>query len=103
MRKAFFSFLTVTYILLMLSASFGSLLFETSQNGVQMDWSYCGDRPNDNEEPTTEDSREFDENVKIEFSYGLQIVGPNTNKKAALYLHLNGFHFPEIDSPPPQA
>lgn len=103
MRKALFSFLTVTYILLMLSASFGSLFFETSKKGVQIDWSECEDVTGDNEEPTTEDSREFDENIKVDFLYSLQIIQFNSNRKASLYLHSNELNFPEIDSPPPQA
>jgi hypothetical protein len=101
MRKAFFSFLTITYVLLMLSASFGSLIFETSKKNAQIDWSECEEVPSDNEE-TTEDSREFDENIRIDFSFGLQMIKPNSSKKTALCVNLNGFHFPEIDSPPPQ-
>lgn len=66
------------------------------------DWSQCEDLPSDNEEPT-EDNREYDENIKIEFSHGLQIIKPNSNKRTSLSDHLKGFHFPEIDSPPPQA
>jgi hypothetical protein len=103
MRKALFSFLAVIYVFLMLSASFGSLYFEDSKTAVQIDWSDCQDVSGDNEEPTTEDSREFDENVKMDFLYSLQKVKPNSNKSLALCLHLNRLHFPEIDSPPPQA
>ncbi len=85
----------------MLSASFGSLIFETSKKSAQIDWSECEEVPSDNEE-TTEDSREFDENIKIDFSFGLQMIKSNSSKKATLCLNLIGFHFPEIDSPPPQ-
>ncbi len=86
----------------MLSASFGSLFWEASKKNMFADWSHCEDLPSDSEE-STEDTREFDENIKIEFSHGIQIIKPNSKKKTSLFLCARGFHFPEIDSPPPQA
>lgn len=103
MRKALFSFLTVTYVFLMLSASFGSLCFENSKKSVQINWSDCEDMPGETEESTVEDNREYDENIKIDFAFGGRTIFPTSCKKIPVYLHLNGFHFPEIDSPPPQA
>lgn len=103
MRKVFFSLLTITYVLLILSASVGSLCFETSKKSVQIDWSECEDMTGDNEEPTTEDNREYDEDIKIDFGFGMQTVFPISIRKASLDIHVAGFHFPEIDSPPPQA
>lgn len=102
MRKAFFSFFSVTYLLLILSASFGSLYLETSKKSVEVDWNTCEDVPGDTEEPVVEDSREFDENILLDFSYGVRVKNPSSNKKPSAYLHSTGFHFPEIDSPPPQ-
>jgi hypothetical protein len=104
MKKTFISFLAAVYLLLMLSTTVERVCFENSKSTL-IDLSNCEDITGDNEEPSSEDNRECedDENIKADFSYGLQNLKANSVKRFSVYLNLNGFHFSEIDSPPPQA
>jgi hypothetical protein len=104
MKKTFISFLAAVYVLLMLSTTVERLCFENSKSTSSFGLSDCEGMSGDNEEPSSEDNREYEDdgNIKVDFSYGLQKINSHSNKHALVYCNLKGFHFSEIDSPPPQ-
>jgi len=105
MKRAVISILAAVYVLLVLSANIERVSFESDKISSYIDFSDCQDAPLDNEEPASEDYRDYedDEKIKEDPSYSLQKVKPDLNKVGSSYFHSIGFHFPEIDSPPPQA
>lgn len=97
--------LAAVYVLLMLSTTIERLYFENGECTSSYGLSDCEDMTGENEEPASEDNLESedDENIKADFSYSLKKIKPHSDRQTSVFLNMKGFHFPDIDSPPPQA
>ncbi|MBL7874171.1 MAG: hypothetical protein JNL53_00805 [Cyclobacteriaceae bacterium] len=104
MKKTFISLFVFLYCALLVSASFEAIL-KNYQVTTEIDWSQCSEIPEDSEEPSAEDNREWqdDETCKFKGSYSFHNFRTNKGNNFSLCLFTSGSHFPEIDSPPPQA